>query len=48
MIQRMKSRMRRIISKGSSSNVQKRKLSDYIGQLDIADASLELLRDYYR
>ncbi|EMS61867.1 hypothetical protein TRIUR3_27472 [Triticum urartu] len=31
-------------SKGSGSKVQKRKLSDYIGQLDAADASLRALK----
>jgi protein SDA1 len=31
-------------SKSSSSKVQKRKLSDYIGQLDAADASLRTLK----
>ncbi|XP_062226850.1 uncharacterized protein LOC133925049 [Phragmites australis] len=33
-------------SKGSSSKVQKRKLSDYIGQLNAADASLRALKRF--
>ncbi|CAM0902564.1 unnamed protein product [Alopecurus aequalis] len=33
-------------SKGSSSKPQKRKLSDYIGQLDAADASLRALKKF--